>query len=368
MKIIHCADLHLDSALKTHLSAEKARERNNEILNTFSEMIQYAVTNGVDTVLIAGDLFDRKTISAKTRNFVLSKITGNPGIRFYYLKGNHDADGFLDKLDELPENLYTFTDQWNTYTLAEGRKRITLSGVELTSENAGRVYHTLSLNPEDYNIVMLHGQNAEYKSRDKAETISLSEWKNRNIDYLALGHIHSYKRENLDYRGIYCYPGCLEGRGFDECGEHGFVLLEISEETFEMKHSFVPIAYRNTYEVNVDISGCVTSAEALDRVGSELKTDRYREKDLIKIVLCGQIPFDAEIDTDLIVKQYEQEYYYVKAVNKAGLVIDYNRYTNDRSLKGAFIRKVQGCEDLSEEDKAVIIRYGLQALSGEEIV
>ena len=51
--------------------------------------------------------------------------------------------------------------------------------------------------------------------------------KNKNIDYLALGHIHGYKEAPLDGRGKYCYPGCLEGRGFDECGKKGFVLLNI---------------------------------------------------------------------------------------------------------------------------------------------
>jgi exonuclease SbcD len=54
-------------------------------------------------------------------------------------------------------------------------------------------------------------------SKDKTEVISLKELKNKAIDYLALGHIHSYKMEQLDSRGVYCYPGCLEGRGFDEC-------------------------------------------------------------------------------------------------------------------------------------------------------
>ena len=89
--------------------------------------------------------------------------------------------------------------------------------MELTPENSGSIYHTLSLDADQCNIVVLHGQESEYSARDKAEIIHLTALKNKGIDYLALGHIHSYKQERLDARGVYCYPGCLEGRGFDEC-------------------------------------------------------------------------------------------------------------------------------------------------------
>ena len=48
--------------------------------------------------------------------------------------------------------------------------------------------------------------------------------------------------------------------------------------------------------------------------------------------------------------------------------VDYMSYEHDVSLKGEFIRNVMGRDDINEQDKAVIIRYGLQALQGEEIV
>ena len=60
MKIIHCADLHLDSKMETHLSKEKARERKNEILITFQNMVEYAAKNKVKIIIIAGDMFDKK--------------------------------------------------------------------------------------------------------------------------------------------------------------------------------------------------------------------------------------------------------------------------------------------------------------------
>ena len=47
MKIIHCADIHADSKMDTHLSKEKADERRNEIVDTFSNMVKFAKENGL---------------------------------------------------------------------------------------------------------------------------------------------------------------------------------------------------------------------------------------------------------------------------------------------------------------------------------
>ena len=68
MKLIHCADLHLDSKMSANLDKEKAKERKGEILNTFTKMVDYGIDNSVEAILISGDMFDTKNISATVRN------------------------------------------------------------------------------------------------------------------------------------------------------------------------------------------------------------------------------------------------------------------------------------------------------------
>ena len=222
MKIIHCADLHLDSKMTANLSKEQAKERKMEILRTFSRMVEYAKNNQVKAIIIAGDLFDTRTVSATARNLVRDMINQNSDIDFLYLKGNHDYDSFLAKLEEIPENLKLFGDEWTSYRYGN----ICISGIELTKDNQVTAYNSLVLSHEDYNIVTLHGQISEYGVKNGAEIINLDGLKNKNIDYLALGHVHEQQLEQLDNRGVYCYSGCLEGRGFDECGEKGFITLD----------------------------------------------------------------------------------------------------------------------------------------------
>ena len=72
MRIIHCADLHLDSRLQTHLNREKAKMRRDELLRNFERLAEYASGNGVEVILISGDLFDTYTVSALAANTVLA--------------------------------------------------------------------------------------------------------------------------------------------------------------------------------------------------------------------------------------------------------------------------------------------------------
>lgn len=360
MKIIHCSDLHLDSKMENNLSREKARERKNEILITFERMIEFAKENDVNIIIIAGDLFDKKTVSVKAKKIVKNVILSNPQIDFIYLKGNHDEAGFIEEDEEIPTNLKAFNkDSWTTYEY----DNITISGIEFGKTKNYEIYNSLFLEKNKTNIVVMHGQEAETDIKDKTEIINLKQLKNKNIDYLALGHIHTYKQDKLDNRGVYCYSGCLEGRGFDECGEKGFVLLNIDDG--KIATEFVPFAYRNLYEVYVDITGAINNSDIEEKIKE--KIDGISQTSLAKIVLEGEVEIGEERDIDYLLKKFEPDFYFLKIEDKPKIKIDYMKYKNDISLKGEFIRLVLEQKDLSEEEKSRVIYTGIKALSNEEI-
>lgn len=365
MRFIHCADLHLDSNMTTYLSKEKAKERKAELLRTFFNMVEYAGENEVDAILIAGDLFDKKNISVTARKAVWQAMTENPAILFYYLQGNHDVNFFLDD-EEIPENLRCFGTEWTSYVHKEGEHRLVITGLELSPENASYASNALTLAFEDRNIVMLHGQEAEYEAKDKTEIIPLRQLRGKGIDYLALGHVHRYKKETLDGRGIYCYPGCLEGRGFDECGEHGFVLLDVDIEKGEWETRFVPFASRKFYTISVDICSCQNSGEILGCIRNQLEKEECTKESLIKVVLTGETDINCEKDTDYLLNWLKEDYYYVRIKDESKVRVDYAAFALDESLKGEFVRLVQNSEELEEADKGAIIQYGIKALAGEE--
>lgn len=360
MKVIHCADIHLDSKLTANMDREKAFQRNMEILDTFSKMVEFAKTNKVKVIIIAGDLFDTDNISNNTRKVVLGCILKNSNIEFYYLKGNHDLSELILRGEEKPPNLNLFSsEKLKTYRmLLKNGKCITVSGLEINSNNKNLLYDRLNLKTEEFNIVILHGQINEYKT-DSEENIALSGLYNKNIDYLALGHIHRFIKGELKPRGIYCYSGCLETRGFDEAGEHGFVMLDIDEESFEYKLKFIPFAKRKI--VNVDITD-VNDIENVDNLLFEI-ADRFRKNGGV----FGDI-LDLTMSTDTNISYLEKllkdEYYIVKIRLKR--IETYNEYTAENSMIAEFINVVKLDKDLTDEKKEEIIKCGVKLLKGEK--
>ena len=362
MKMIHCADLHLDSKMDANLSSEAARVRRAEILQTYQDMVEYAKKHEIGTILIAGDLFDKKNISAAAKTTVKNSITQNPEITFYYLQGNHDIENFLDPGD-VPENLKLFSDAW-TYYEQDG---VVIAGVTFTKNNHGMLWNSLTLDRSKVNIVMLHGQTAEVDGKPGDEIVNLKALKNLGIDYLALGHIHSYRKEALDARGVYCYPGCLEGRGFDECGVHGFVVLDIDTKTGSVSTEFVETGRRRLYEVHADISDCMNTDEIKPRVREALADAGCTKADLVKLVLTGEVDVECEIEPEAVLAAFSDVYFFMKVQDRTSLKIDPAMYVGDVSLKGEFVRQVLAAPDLDDEAKNRAIRYGIRALQNEEI-
>ena len=356
MKLIHCADLHLDSRMESGLPPAKAQERRMELLHTFVNMVERASSEGVEAMLFCGDLFDTRQVSARTKSVVRNTIEAHPEIMFYYLRGNHDR---MERTStERIQTLRTFNDEWTTYEQGD----ITITGMELSGEWnptwADQLQEELSDYPGKLHIVMLHGMVSEYGQGD--EGIALRDLRGRGIDYLALGHVHSFRQEKLDEQGIWCYSGCLEGRGFDECGTKGYVMLETVDQ--HMTSAFVPMAKREFHEVVIEVTETCTEQELMNRIQDQLAD--ISSQDLVKVVLTGQLSPECNLDLLWMKRKLESDYYFLKIKNQTKVAVKAEDYQYDRSLKGEFVRLVQETE-LSEEDRGEILKLGLQALKGE---
>lgn len=368
MKIIHCADLHLDSKMTANLPADKAKERRAELLLSFRRMMQLCDDIRAEAIIIAGDLFDTSNVLAGTKSVVLDEINKRPEVTFFYLKGNHDNDNFLSSLESIPENIMLFSDEWKYYSLSDDKgKKVVIGGIELNDVNTGFAADTLILSPDDINIITLHGQEQEHKANNKAAIIPLRNYKNKNIDYMALGHIHSYKNEQLDARGRYAYSGCLEGRGFDECGEKGVVVLDINTETGDIYTEFVKMSERVIHTVYVDISSAKTNLDVEGLITDALEDTGVTKKDMAKIVLTGAVDIDFEINILYLEQIYRDCCFFVKLSDETKPYVDYTSFVNDASLKGEFVRLVESQENLTDEEKGEIIKLGIKALSANSL-
>lgn len=339
--------MHLGSRMNK-FPKDKAEERAREMRATFERMITYAKREGIDTILLAGDVFDSDRPFKKDKEFFYSAIRRNSEITFFYLRGNHDG---TESYTEQIENLKTFNEDWSYYTLGWN---VVLSGIEINRANCVSMYSSLKLDPDNINIVMLHGDAGESSGEGK---INLLRLKNKGIDYLALGHFHSQGKKALDERGVSVYSGCLEGRGFDETGDKGFMVYDT--DTREV--NFVPFAYRTVEEKDIDISDVRDGYSAAQKIKCEIDVD---EKNLLRLNLVGEIDFVDETLAADVERYISDICYFVSVKDNTRLKIDYSAFRDSLSLKGEFVRLVSA-EETDDESRQKILDLGIKALTGQ---
>ena len=400
VRLIHTADLHLDSAFSSRFSKEEAEERRRNLLIAWNKLLQYGIERKVQAILISGDLFDSPVVSRSTMEIFLSSIRKNPEISFFYLRGNHDTKNTFRFRDDLPKNLFLFSKEGKKYRLKEklvllgqefyGTERRnefpeepygTESLLELQEEPEELVEEELlspssakdavqsiwNLKEEDCNILMLHGVLREGGPEVQNEQgISLKQLSRYPIHYLALGHIH--KREEGKCGSLnYIYPGCLQGRGFDEEGEKGFYYVEIEEETKEIKAEFVPLKEGEFRIIPLFLSEEDGTLDAEEKIRESLKKEGAEAKDSVRIILKGEKRAGEERNLRYLEKQLEEEYAYIEIKEETKLKLRKEEFIHEKGLKGEFLRMVCESESLSEEEKEKLMILGIGLLQGEEL-
>lgn len=352
MKLLHTSDIHLDSPLTSRLSPSEARERKRELTASLRRMVDEARDVGACAVIIAGDLFDNERVSLKTLDYIMGIIESAPSVCFLYLPGNHEKDRLLTSGVRIPENLKVFGEDWTYYKLGN----ITVAGRTSITRD---MFSALNLNDGDTNIVTLHGVLAE--RTDDEERIGIKDVEGLPIDYLALGHYHKYSETKIKDRGVAVYSGTPEGRGFDETGEKGYVLIETDNSG--LRHKFLPRATRRLHIVAVDISGADREIEIENRVAHRIAA--IPREDLVRVALTGEHEPGIKRDTESLTARFKSSFFYFEARDESRLRISADDYKNDKSFKGEFIRLVLSKDGLSDERKAAIIECGIRALSKE---
>jgi len=352
MKLIHISDVHLASPLTAHLPPEKVRERRRELTDTFRRTVDEGHRLGARGVIIAGDLFDSERVSRRMLDGVIDVIERHPDTTFFYLPGNHEKQALVDGRAVLPKNLLIFGDGW-TYFEAGG---LTVAG---RSDCSPDMFEELRLNPSDKNIVVLHGELRERATA--AGVIGKREARGKYIDYLALGHYHGYSYEILDSRCTAVYSGTPEGRGFDETGDKGFVLIDT--DTAHLDHRFIPFAKRRLHIAYADITTAQRPSDVSAAVGRAVAN--IPECDIVRVELCGRCSPALTKDADIVGYDFRDRFYHFELRDRSELAIDPRDYENDKSLKGEFIRRVYGDPTLDDTMKSAIVACGLAALRGE---
>ena len=232
MKFIHTADIHLDSPL-SGLAAYKDAPVDllrNVTREAFTRLVDVAVEEAVDFMVIAGDLYDGSWKDYNTGHFFCREMgrLNLANIPVYLLFGNHDADSEMTKKLTLPANVHTF-DTRKASTFRIDALRVALHG--RSYKEAATVDNLASTYPAPLagwlNIGVLHTALEGYAAHANYAPCSVAELSAKGYDYWALGHVHEHAV--IQTAPWIVFPGNLQGRHIRETGPRGAVMVSADD-------------------------------------------------------------------------------------------------------------------------------------------
>ena len=360
MRILHAADLHLDSAF-AGLAEEKAALLRQESRDILRRMVDWANDHAVDVMLLSGDLFDSDRMYSQTARTLAQALARFRG-RIFLSPGNHDfyAPGSGYDAVDWPENVHIFASR-RPQTVLLRSLNASVTGAAFTSAEEWEPFDGASFSGGDAPIRLgvLHGEVTRGESKYRA--IPPAEIEKTNLTYLALGHVHRCAGVQRAGNTAYAYPGCLPGRGFDETGDKGFLYGEITPEKVELE--FIPFAPRRYQSVTADI----TDRDPADAVRQALDPDCGQ--DVCRVLLTGSRRENFSLSAltselsglcaalELTDETYPEEDVWARC--------------GEDSLRGLFLQNLRARYDGADEDEKRQLlqaaRFGLAALDNRDL-
>lgn len=356
---LHTGDIHLDSSFSAHFSAERAELRRNEVLRCVSEIVRLAA--GVDILLIAGDLFDGSRVSRNTVAYLKRKFAEIPNTRIFIAAGNHDpytADSVYAR-ENLGDNVYVFGTVPECVEIPELNTRV--HGVSFCAGNVGRIeMPRIEKKSGVYDIMLLH---ADMSGGDMYNPIDRTFIEGCGADYLALGHIHKRTEPSRCGKTWYAYCGIPEGRGFDECGDMGCYLGELTDGMVRVE--FVRTCIRRMLRLTADISGAADTRQAADII-RRLMTENGTADDIYRVILTGRVAAGI-VSMDIIREELKNSASYAEFRDETRRTYNYKALSEEDSLCGEFIRMLNRMTEegsVDTEISAMAMDMGIEALLG----
>ena len=369
-KILHSADIHLDSPFRSG-NAGKSEVRRRELRGTFSSLMMYIKDNGVALALLAGDLFDSESVTKNTADFFFGEMASVPGCRFVISPGNHDpyTSGSVYAVSDIPENVYIFSDT------ALNRFRFPEIGVDVYGyafmKSTLDVCPFVGREPADSDMINILCAHADVGNPLSPYCpVSESDIAGTGFDYCALGHVHNSAGMKRVGNTYYAYSGCLEGRDFGETGHKGAIVLDIekSRGIASVKAAGVRFSKRRYEICRADVSGCRTDDELMTKLRAAI-VGKYGSDTLLRLILTGNVPPSLRISTDGIAARFGDGLFYFEVLDRTLPLYDSDALRSDPTIRGAFFRELLPLlENGSPEeraDAARALRLGLMALNGE---
>ncbi len=297
MRFIHTADLHIDSPLRGLSRYEGAplERLRGATRRALERLVDLALDERIDFLLIAGDLYDRDWQDFHTGLFVREQMVrlGRAGIAVFIVQGNHDAQGVISRQVPWPDNVKVFSSR-GAETAHLPALGVAIHGHSFPDREVPEdlVLHYPPAVAGCFNIGLLHTSLAGMDGHDSYAPTSLDEIKARGYDYWALGHVHARQVVCEVPRVVFC--GNLQGRHARETGIKGCELVTVDGAALSAR--FMPLDVVRWHQLRIEVEPGQTLDDLPRQVAQALRPAVAGAGDVlhaVRIVLTGETDLHA---------------------------------------------------------------------------
>lgn len=343
IRFIHTADLHLDTPFRglASLPKELFRIVENSTFTAFENIVQLAIDERCDFIIIAGDLYDGANRSLRAQSFIKKQFERllEHHIDVFIIHGNHDHLSGSWSQFSWPSNVHYFSESLECKSFRT--KSNTIVHLYGFSYGQREVYENMTsyyqkLDGADFHIGILHGQAEGMSAHAPYAPFRVEELLQKHFDYWALGHIHTYKKLHST---IY-YPGNIQGRHIKEDGEKGCLLVTLKQSLSSPHVSFHTTSAIVWEKLEVPINDLTTIDELRARMEEQLACLTKDERP----ILC-QIQFSGHGELHSLFLDDEEMNEFLSIANEELYdeykvwIVNYENHTHSFIDRNAFVQK-----------------------------
>ena len=354
MKILHSADLHLDSAFVGR-SADAIAALRRAQLRLPGLLAELCRAHGCDLMLLSGDLFDGNWTMDSVD--ALRSALAAAAVPVFISPGNHDfcSPDSPWLRESWPENVHIFKEH-TIQSVAVPSLNCRVYGAGFESMDCGSLLEDFAREgDEQFHIAVLHGDPTQKKS--PYNPISQAQVAASGLDYIALGHVHkagSFRAGNT----LCAWPGCPMGRGFDELEEKGVYLVTVEKQT---QAEFIPLDTPRFYDLEVEI--LTDPAAAVESVLPAMGNEHH-----YRITLTGE--WDA-LDSAALQEQFAR-FPNLELRDRTVPVTDLWACAGEDSLEGMYFGMLKSAMEEADEEQQQLLtlaaKLSRRILDGREVV
>ena len=278
MRLLLSADIHLGSpirsvALRNNDLGQRLKQASRD---TFVKIVDLAIEEQVDALVLAGDIFDNDHPDLRSHVFLISQLSraGEAGVPTLLIRGNHDALFDHKKHGELGSNIYLLHKDSPTVEIGDAA----FHGISFDKAHVAESFlpdYPMPVHGK-LNVGLMHTSLDGAVGHDPYAPCATKDLMAHGFDLWCLGHIHA-PFERVDGNILAVMPGIPQPRHFGERNGGTVTLVTLGDGVPKFERRLV--GQSGFSECSLDLQPCTDQHEVLRSLHEVLAAEKVDGQD-----------------------------------------------------------------------------------------